>query len=138
MPSFTYFFSYWIFVWYILYILKIVPYNPKLALTVALLENVVKIGAMIYYKNNLDTILLFCSIIFIVKCIPLWTLRHTSYKNQISTTVGLFILYVLYLYMNDKNVVTILKRSYQDVQNNKFIGPLGYLYKKIFVRFKIQ
>ena len=131
MPSFTYFFSYWILVWYILYILRLIHYNPKLALTIALLENIIKAVAMVYYKNNLDTILLFCSIVFIVKGIPLWTLRHTSYKNQLGTTVGLFILYVLYLYMNGQNVYSLLKRSYQDVKHNKFVGPIGYLLKNI-------
>lgn len=130
MTSFTYFFSYWIFVWYILYILKLTPYNPKLALTIALFENIIKVGAMIYYSNNLNTILLFSGIDFIIKVLPLWTLRRTSYKHQIHTTMGLFIIYVLYLYINDQNVVSILKDTYRDVQHNKFEGPMSYLLKQ--------
>jgi hypothetical protein len=131
MISFSYFFSYWIFVWYILYILDVVSYNPKLALTIALIENIIKVVAMVWYKNNLNTILLFCSINVMIKVLPLWTLRHSSYKNQIQSTLGLFIIYVIYLYINDQNVVSILKNSYRDIQHNTFLGPMSYLLKKL-------
>ena len=33
-------FSYWIFLWYILYEFKITQYNPKWALTFGLIENI--------------------------------------------------------------------------------------------------
>ena len=113
MKNFTYFFSYWVFVWYLLYILKVLQYNPKLALTIALLENVIKFIAMVYFKNKLSTMVFFCTMIFFLKVVPLWTLRRLTYKNQIHTTLGLFMIYLVYLYMNDQNVVTILKQSYQ-------------------------
>ena len=38
---FDFIFSYWIFIWYILYELKIVSYNPKGALVFALVENLI-------------------------------------------------------------------------------------------------
>jgi len=128
--SFTYFFSYWVFVWYLLYILKVLHYSPKLALTIALLENLIKLGAMVYFQNKLSTIVFFCTMIFFLKVLPLWTLRRLTYKHQIHTTLGLFMVYLFYLYVNDQNVVTILKQSYQEVKNNKF-GPMGNLIKKI-------
>ena len=40
-------FSYWVFIWYFLYIFEIVDASPKLALTVGLIENAVLLFAMV-------------------------------------------------------------------------------------------
>ena len=44
-------FSYWIFVWYLLYIFKVTSYNPKLYLLLGLIENLAYLFLMIYYNN---------------------------------------------------------------------------------------
>ena len=126
------FFSYWIVVWYVLYMVGMIPYNPKFALTVGLLENVVKVLVMIYYKNSWSHIVLFCTVVFFIKGVPLWTLRHTSYtKQQVLATLVLFMVYASYLAMNGKHVVSILKKTYVAVQYDRFIGPMGVLLKKM-------
>ena len=54
-----YFFSYWIFAWYILYVFSIVKYNPKFALTIGLIENIIKLFFMLYHKNHWFIIVVF-------------------------------------------------------------------------------
>ena len=46
-----YIFSYWIFLWWILYMLKIVKYNPKLAILLGIIENSVILIHKIAYKK---------------------------------------------------------------------------------------
>ena len=135
MLYFSYLFSYWIVVWYVLYMVGMIPYNPKFALTVGLLENVVKVLAMIYYKNRWSHIVLFCTVDFFIKGVPLWTLRHTSYtKQQVLATVVLFVVYASYLAMNGKHVLSILKETYVAVQQDRFIGPMSML---LIFNFKV-
>ena len=43
-------FSYWILLWYILYILNIIKYNPKIALLLAIIVNGLAIILMIFIK----------------------------------------------------------------------------------------
>ena len=125
-------FSYWIVVWYVLYMVGMIPYNPKFALTVGLLENVILLFTMIYYKNKWVNIVLFCTVVFFIKGVPLWTLRHTSYtKQQVLETFVLFMVYASYLVLNGKPVISILKKNYQAVQQGTFIGPMGVLLKKM-------
>jgi len=56
---FDFVFSYWIFVWSLLYNNKLVSYNPKFALIIALIANIIKLFTMIYYKNSFIYIVLF-------------------------------------------------------------------------------
>ena len=65
-------FSYWIFIWYILYELKLTVYNPKLVLWFGLFENLLHLLLMIYYKNSLISIFLFILVDIFIKIIPLW------------------------------------------------------------------
>ena len=133
MIRIDYLFSYWIFIWSVLYILKLVSFNPKFALTIALLENVIKICTMIYYKIPWDKIVFFCIAIFFVKVLPLWSLRNYPYtKSQFMYTIVAFVMYSVYLHVNGKSVYSLFKQSYDDVKHNKFVGPLNYfLYKKL-------
>jgi len=51
--------------------------------------------------------------IFLIKCVPLWTLRHT--KQVLATLV------LLYVFSDGKNVILILQKNYQAVQySNEF------------------
>jgi hypothetical protein len=47
---FDYVFSYWIFAWFLLYEFGYTSYNPKIALIIALIENIGILCLMIYFK----------------------------------------------------------------------------------------
>ena len=120
-------FSYWIFVWYLLYLVG-VPYNPKFALTIGVIANVYVLCTLIYYKNKWINIVLFCTVNFFIKVVPLWTLRHTPYtKEQILATLVLF---MIYLAINGKNVISILQKNNLAVQHGTYVGPMSLVLKK--------
>lgn len=126
-------FSYWIFLWYILYYFKIIQYNPKFALTIGLLENVFTICLMIYFKNSYLNIILFCIINLFIKVIPLWTLRKTNYHiKQLFYTIVLFIIYLLWVYINIQDPYYLIEKSYNNLKQNKPIGPVSEYLSKIF------
>ena len=96
-------FSYWIFAWYLLYIYKIIKYNPLFFLIIALIENVIYLLLLIYYKNSFIYILLFILINFFIKVIPVWTLYKTTIKMiDIGAGILLFFIYACWLLYNNK------------------------------------
>jgi len=131
MVRFDYIFSYWIFVWYILYYFNFIPYSPKLALILALIENIGLLIGMLYY-SSLNMIFLFCFINFFIKIIPLWTLRKEKiYKKDIYPLITIFIIYNIWLIINNTNLYKIMKKAHYDMVHNLPIGPLSYILKNI-------
>jgi hypothetical protein len=125
-------FSYWIFAWYILYELRIVSYNPKGALFLALLENMVGIMFMAYYSYSY--LMLFFIIIIVIKVLPLWSIRNTPYHvRDVYATLVLLCIYLLWVYSNTKNIniVNIIKSRISKIKNNKPIGPIMMFYDRL-------
>jgi hypothetical protein len=116
-------FSYWIFVWYLLYEFKIVKYSPKLALIVGIFFNIILLFIKIYYKNSINNILLFCIIVIIMKIIPLWRLRNNTVYD-LKSLIILYIIYLIWLIINNTNNYIIYKKQLQNIKNNKASGPL--------------
>ena len=126
-------FSYWIFLWYIFYILSIVKYNPKFALSIALFFNTLQIGLMIYYKNSLTLILLFSFVTFLIKGIPLWSLRQTPYEmKQVGYTIILYGVYSLWLWINNTTPYRFMMNTYNQTKNNKPFGPLTLFLQRFY------
>jgi hypothetical protein len=129
---FDFVFSYWIFAWYLLYMLKIVKYNPKWALTIGLIENTFALALMFFYKNSFINIFLFCFINLFIKILPLWTLRKTKYEiNGMYSLIILFCIYLLWLKINNFD----LKNSqwFEYIKKNNDPGPFTY-YAKQFLK----
>lgn len=97
-------FSYWIFIWYLLYILNIVKYNPKIALLLAIIVNGIAIMLMIYYKNPLSVIISFCLINLFIKIIPFISLIETPYT--LKDFYALVVLCVIFLLWRKINTST--------------------------------
>lgn len=124
-------FSYWIFTWYILYEFRMVSYNPKGALLIGLVENLILLGIMIYYSYVY--ILEFCIINLFIKILPLWRLSNTSYYvKDIYATLVLFFIYLIWVYFHQRNlnIVNIVETQLHHIQNNKPMGPFIYLLQK--------
>lgn len=119
-------FSYWIFLWYILYILRVIPYSPKLWLLFAIITMVLEI---IYISMKADKILLFLFIfpLILFKMVPFYTIRHDLYQlKDIIFGLVLSILYLLWL--NYKNVNLFKIYSFDSIMRMPFIH---YFYNKI-------
>jgi hypothetical protein len=129
LQQFHYLFSYWIFIWYVLYELQLVSYNPKGALIVAFLENIIGLCVMIYYSYSYMNY--FILINFFFKVLPLWSIIYTPYyKKDLYATIVLFCIYLLWLYINKLNILDflkIIKLQIYNIKHNKPIGPLMYL-----------
>lgn len=98
-------FSWWLFMWFILYFLKIIPYSPKFALIIGVIVNIFIIMYFIYKDVSLIKIIYFISINFIIKILPLLYLQNDNiHKNDIYTSVMLLIIYYIWLHINKQNI----------------------------------
>lgn len=131
---FDFVFSYWLFVWYLLYMLKIVSYNPKWALMIALIENIFVVTLMIFYKNSFINIFLFCFINIFIKILPLWSLRKTKYEiNGIYSLIILFCIYLLWLKINNFDIIKNTNEWFKCIKKDNEPGPFSY-YAKQFLK----
>ena len=134
---FDFVFSYWIFVWYVLYECKIVSYNPKIALFLALIHNLLRLSIMIYFNNSIIYILLFILIQLCIKVYPLWSLRNVSSSpNDIYAMIGLFAIYNGWLWLNNENIVHLHKTAYHSIKHNTISTPIIYLVDKYVIATK--
>jgi hypothetical protein len=134
---FDFVFSYWIFVWYVLYECKIVSYNPKIALFLALIHNLLRLSIMIYFNNSIIYILLFILIQLCIKVYPLWSLRNVSSSpNDIYAMIGLFAIYNGWLWLNNENIVHLHKTAYYSIKHNTISTPIIYLVDKYVIATK--
>lgn len=122
-------FSYWIFIWWILYILKITDFNPKFIIIVAIVQNLIIIAIKLYYKN-------YCSIIpffiinSIIKLIPLITLWDTQIKlSDIYFSILIFSIHILWLTYNDKLKI-IYNFKWAAKKEQKQVPLLDYMFNK--------
>jgi hypothetical protein len=100
-------FSYWIFAWYLLYIFKWTNYNPKLALLLWLIENGIMVIFMIYYNRSIFYFLL---INLFIKVIPYFTIQRTMQWTDLYPTMGLFLVYLIWLKINGNEFFSIPER----------------------------
>ena len=101
MLRFDLIFSYWVFAWYILYITSIVDFSPKFAIYIALIASIWLMGIMAYYNTDIFDTTIFIILIFIMKLIPLFTLRKESVKlRDVYTFIIIFAIYEIYIQCN--------------------------------------
>jgi hypothetical protein len=127
---FDYLFSYWIFVWYLLYFFRITKYNPKFILICGIIENIILLFFMIYYKTKTIVILLFIFGMFIIKIIPTYIIWNTNIKGKdILFTFTLFFIYLIWLYINNKSLYYLYNDTKQVVLNKKYFPSTELLLK---------
>lgn len=117
-----YYFSYWIFAWFILYYYKIVSYSPLFAVIIAIINNIFMFCYLLYnylFINNsyyyFFGLIAFIIINFIIKILPLYymikiennvktneDLNKLIKKDDIIVTLYLFIIYAIWLFINKK------------------------------------
>lgn len=130
-----YIFSYWIFVWYLLYIFKITNKNPLLAFILGFIENMIVIIAMLYYGSKYTWIFLINVLIF--KIIPIYSLSKSSYYgfkniNDIWVLIWLFFVYYIWTIANKVSVFEIYKKHIDSLINDKNETPFMRFVQKYF------
>ena len=106
-----YIFSYWIFLWFILYLLKLVPYNPKIIIILGIIEILFTLIYLIVKNASIRKITKFLIINIIIKFIPLLLIyKDPLRKKDIYATVILVLIYLIWMYINDVNIIKVYQK----------------------------
>ena len=127
-------FSYWIYVWYLFYIFNYTSYNPKFALMIGLIDNIIMLILMLYYNTPKRTLLIFVLVNTLIKVVPLYYLRKDNDAvkwKDIYFTCILFIIFVVWLHLNKQNLVGNVKMIYDSLLYGKDKTPVMALINKI-------
>jgi hypothetical protein len=107
--------SYWIFIWYLIYFFGYIKADPKLALFLALILNVIMIIYRIFISRiTLIRLIIFIVIQIIIKIIPLYTLRNVkiNFVEDIKGVILLTLLYLIWVYINKETALELYKNNY--------------------------
>lgn len=130
-------FSYWIYLWYILYAFKITSFSPKFPLILGLIDNIIMLGLMLVYGTSRITIFYFIVINSIIKVVPLYYLRNQVIKmNDVYFTAMLFGLFILWLHLNKQSLVGNIKIIHDSLIYGQNKTPFMALLYKIKNNFK--
>ena len=126
-------FSYWIYVWYILYIFKVLKYNPKLAIIFGMIENLIMFILMCIYNTKKILVVLFIIMFIILKLIPLYTIWNDKiqFNDDIKNTSLLFIIYLLWIHLNQLTITDALTNAKNLILHNKNTMPGMTILQKI-------
>ena len=136
--------SYLIFAWYLLFIAKIVPYNPFWWLVIALFVDSFMTLEMVYYRNDFLIIFLFILINIFIKIIPIYYLlsdypsmnvQKIHWTTDLLPGFGLMVLYIAWI-TNGTFSFTIIEKIMEkiqyNIQHNKPVSPIiYYIYRGI-------
>ena len=112
-------FSYWVLIWYVLYEIHLLKYNPKFWLIIAFLTNFYNFYFMFYFKRYY-MLFLFIMVVLIMKGIPIWTLRNTALNvKDIIASVLLFTIYYIWLTYNNETIYSLFNKFYISIRDNK-------------------
>jgi hypothetical protein len=126
-------FSYWIFAWYLLYMMRIVKYSPKFAILCGIIENLIILSAMFYYKTRWVLGCYFCIMFLLLKIIPWWTIRNDVIReNSVLMTLLLFGIYLVWMMLNNQKSSTFIRHTRDLVIKNKNTLPGMVFIEKLF------
>ena len=122
-------FSYWIFLWYLLYIFRIINISPKLALCLSIIENTILFLIMFFIlKCSNETIIKFLIINTFIKVIPLYSIWNDkiNWLKDIYYIFILFIIYIIWCYIFgnkifDNQINLVKSNNYKKDNLKKFI-----------------
>jgi len=111
------FFSYWIVLWFILYLLKVTSYNPKFIFCLSLLIILIVIICTGIYlqcyeldKKKKYNLIRFEIVTLIIKSIPLFFIINTQItQGDIDVSIFVIMIYFIWLYINNTNVFDTYK-----------------------------
>ena len=120
-------FSYWIFIWFILYYIKLTEYNPLLLLIIGYIITFGELLYLIFKKSSKYNIIKFVIINTILKIIPIIMLINTTirFKDFIMS------LYIILIYMITMAIMNINPYKFYKTMLNTYINN-DNKYKSIF------
>ena len=134
-------FSYWIYLWYILYAFKITNFSPKFPLILGLIDNIIMLLLMLVYGTSKETIFYFIIINTLIKVVPLYYLRNEPIKSiDIYFTIFLFVIFFGWLHFNKQSLFGNIKLIHDSLlygeDNTPFIAFINNV-KKNFKNLQV-
>lgn len=124
-------FSYWVYIWYIIYAFKLISYSPKFPLIVGLIDNIIMLILMTIYNTSKKTIFYFIIINVFIKVLPLYYLLNEQiFMKDILFTCILFTLFMIWILINKQNLVGNMKLIYESLLYEKNKTPfMAFIHK---------
>lgn len=130
-------FSYWIYIWYILYAFKFTIYSPKFPLVLGLIDNIIMLILMLSYGTSRRTIFYFIIVNTFIKVAPLYYLRNETISiRDIYLTFCLFLVFIFWLHLNKQSLIGNIKLVYDSLLYGKDQTPFMSFINKIKKNFK--
>ena len=120
--------SYWIFVWYILYMIKLVKANPKFMFIIGVIENIFTMWYIYGYATT-ENFIYFIVVFLLTKVIPLATIWNTRItRSDVVVSLGVVVAYSLWIVLH-RNQITL--STVNSLRENRNETPGIYLFHKI-------
>lgn len=108
-----YYFSYWIFIWFLIFKMGLIKYSPYLIYFLTVTFILIKFLRDIFYFNfkdkkeikNKDLVLFWFLLILILDIIPFFYLDKQLDKESIYFTVLLVLIYVIFMNKSNINII---------------------------------
>ena len=125
-------FSYWIILWYVLYITKLVPYNPVYLFYVGIVLACIQVSIMFAYHKSFAYICSFLLATMILKGIPIYTIyKRKTTNTDMYVMIGLIVLYLCWLKFNDKNLKRFFMEYLTPDENGRKSFPINNFFYQI-------
>lgn len=112
--------SYWVFMWYVAYMLRLTPASPKLLLQIGVIENIWTMWYIWGYATT-ENFIYFIVVFILTKIIPVATIWNVPItKRDVVWSVVLLVVYSLWIYIN-RNQMTI--STIQSLRENRNETP---------------
>ena len=130
-------FSYWIYLWYLLYEFKITNFSPKFPLILGLIDNVIMLILMLMYGTSKRTIFYFIIINTLIKIVPLYYLRNKTIQTKdIGFTIFLFAVFFIWLHLNKQSLFGNIKLIHDSLLYGQDKTPFMAFINNIKKNFK--
>jgi hypothetical protein len=130
------FLSIWIFIYSIAYLLKIVPYNPVILISIALTFFVFSLFIIIPRLNERSLLLYFITINSLGKILPLLLIINKKITNSdIIFTVYFILIYVAYMLVVKDDIYCVYKDYIEFIidRDRAREGAIYHYINKIFI-----
>ena len=132
------FLSIWIFIYTIAYLLKIVPYNPIILISIALIFFIASLFIIVKNLNEKSILTYYLFINFIGKVIHLFIIINNKItNNDIIFTVYFILIYVVYMLIMKEDIICVYNEYIEFIINKDNGGEsqLYNIYKQILNYF---
>ena len=115
-----YYFSWWIFIWFLLFksnLTNISPYPIYLLIFIFVIIKLVKDSLWLSLNKEKqpikykDTFIVYLLILLVVDILPFLLLRYSFTKKSLLVTFLLSIMYIIFIILSNKNLVTLYSRT---------------------------